>query len=239
MAVKRFLLICLIIIFILVFPGMLYLEDLGYINFAGGITDGNLHLEDSGADSDEDEQIDFSLFIVSPDKNIIIADKEEEWLQLRKERAEEEAAAAEAARAAQSQSAGGSTSTSQKEQQMLSYVNEARINAGLSALTYCSQLTSTARAKSRDMIENNYFSHTSPRYGGLGDLLNHYGVSYRIAGENLAMNSSGSVSQAHNSLMNSPGHRENILNRNFTHVGIGIQVKGDGSHYYTQLFVGY
>ncbi len=238
MAVKRFLLICVIITVILTFPVMLYLEDLGYINFVGIITDGDEDLEDSGTGSGEEEPIDFSSFIASPDKNKIIADKEEEWLQLRKERAEEEAAV-EAARAAESQSAGGSTSTSQKEQQMLSYVNEARIKAGLPALTYCSQLTSTARAKSRDMIENNYFSHTSPRYGGLGDLLSHYGVGYRTAGENLAMNSSGIVREAHNSLMNSPGHRANILNGNFTHVGIGIQVKGDGSHYYTQLFVGY
>jgi len=126
LAVKRFLLICVIITVILTFPVMLYLEDLGYINFVGIITDGDEDLEDSGTGSGEEEPIDFSSFIASPDKNKIIADKEEEWLQLRKERAEEEAAV-EAARAAESQSAGGSTSTSQKEQQMLSYVNEARI----------------------------------------------------------------------------------------------------------------
>lgn len=121
---------------------------------------------------------------------------------------------------------------------MLSLVNAARTSNGLSALTLNSKLTSTARAKSRDMIDNNYFSHTSPRYGSLSGLLSHHGISYRTAGENLAMNSSGSVIAAHNSLMASPGHRENIMNSSFSQIGIGIQVKGDGSHYYTQLFIG-
>ncbi len=131
-----------------------------------------------------------------------------------------------------------SSSLSAKEQEMLNLVNQARSNAGLSQLQVCSELTRAARAKSKDMIDNNYFSHTSPRYGGLEGLLRNFGISYRSAGENLAMNSSGSVSAAHNSLMNSPGHRDNILGSSYRFVGIGIHVKSDGSHYYTQLFVG-
>lgn len=131
----------------------------------------------------------------------------------------------------------GKTSIRQKEQEMIDYINQARSKAGLSSLSYCSQLTSVARAKSRDMIDNNYFSHTSPRYGGLGDMLSAHGVSYRSAGENLAMNTNGSVRTAHNSLMNSSGHRANILG-NYKKVGVGIEVKSDGSHYYTQLFIG-
>ncbi|MDW7739799.1 MAG: CAP domain-containing protein [Bacillota bacterium] len=137
-----------------------------------------------------------------------------------------------------SSSSGSSVSLSQKEKQMLDYINDARKTAGLPALQLNSQLTSAARAKSKDMVDNNYFSHSSPTYGTLEGLLKRFGINYRTAGENLAMNSNGSVSAAHNSLMGSPGHRANILNSGYTAVGIGIHVKSDGSHYYTQLFIG-
>jgi len=126
-----------------------------------------------------------------------------------------------------------------KEQQMVNLINQARANAGLPPLQVSSQLTNAARAKSRDMIEKNYFSHTSPTYGSFTNLLNQYGVSYRSAAENLAMNSNGSVTGAHDMLMGSPGHRTNILGGSYSLVGVGIQVRSDGSHFYTQLFVGY
>jgi len=88
------------------------------------------------------------------------------------------------------------------------------------------------------MVNCNYFSHTSPTFGDLAGLLQGFGITYSAAGENLAMNSNGSVSAAHNSLMGSAGHRANILNAKFRYVGVGIHTKSDGSHYYTQLFVG-
>lgn len=132
-----------------------------------------------------------------------------------------------------------STSNVEKEQQMINYINEARRDAGLSILQVNNQLTITARAKSKDMVINNYFDHYSPTYGDMTGLLSSFGISYRLAGENLALNSSGSVYEAHNMLMNSPGHRSNILNPYFTIVGVGIHVRSDGIHYYTQLFVGY
>ena len=122
---------------------------------------------------------------------------------------------------------------------MINLINQARANAGLPPLQVSSQLTNAARAKSRDMIEKNYFSHTSPTYGSFTNLLNQYGVSYRSAAENLAMNSNGSVTGAHDMLMASPGHRTNILGGSYSLVGVGIQVRIDGSHFYTQLFVGY
>ncbi len=133
-------------------------------------------------------------------------------------------------------SAGGAAG---KEQQLVNLINQARANAGLPPLQVSSQLTNAARAKSRDMIDKNYFSHTSPTYGSFTDLLRHFGISYRSAAENLAMNSNGSVTGAHDMLMASPGHRTNILGGSYSHVGVGIQVRGDGSHFYTQLFVGY
>ena len=123
-----------------------------------------------------------------------------------------------------------------KEQQMINLINQARSNAGLPALQVSSDLTKAARAKSKDMVNKNYFSHTSPTCGSLTSMLQHFGISYSAAGENLAMNTSGSVSAAHESLMNSSGHRSNILEPRFSHMGVGIQVKSDGSYYYTQLF---
>ncbi len=130
-----------------------------------------------------------------------------------------------------------STSLSSREQQMVSAINQARSSAGLPPLQVSSQINAAARAKSRDMAANNYFSHNSPTYGSFTGLLDHFGVSYRSAGENLAWNTNGSVSAAHNSLMNSSGHRANILGRGFSHVGVGVHQSG-GRYFYTQLFIG-
>lgn len=129
-----------------------------------------------------------------------------------------------------------SVDNNSKEQQMINLINQARSNAGLPALQVSSDLTKAARAKSKDMVDKNYFSHTSPTYGSLTSMLQHFGISYSAAGENLAMNTNGSVNAAHESLMNSPGHRSNILEPRFSYVGVGIQVRSDGSHYFTQLF---
>ncbi len=124
-----------------------------------------------------------------------------------------------------------------KEQQMINLINQARSNAGLPNLQVSSELSKAARAKSKDMVDKNYFSHTSPTYGSLVTMLQYFGISYSAAGENLAMNTSGSVSAAHESLMNSPGHRSNILEPRYIYVGVGIQVRSDGSHYYTQIYI--
>ncbi|HYF96340.1 MAG TPA: CAP domain-containing protein, partial [Symbiobacteriaceae bacterium] len=96
-----------------------------------------------------------------------------------------------------------------EEQQMLNLVNSERAKAGLPALKADLEMTKVARLKSQDMIDRNYFSHQSPTYGSPFDMLTRFGVSYRTAGENIAGN--GSVSGAHTSLMNSSGHRANIL----------------------------
>lgn len=123
-----------------------------------------------------------------------------------------------------------------EEKQMLDLVNSERTKHGLKPLIIDMEITKVARIKSRDMIDNNYFSHTSPTYGSPFDMMKRFGISYRTAGENLAGNSS--VTGAHTALMNSEGHRKNILNPNFTHIGIGIE---KGSRYgmmFTQMFVG-
>jgi len=90
--------------------------------------------------------------------------------------------------------------------------------------------------KSQDMVDKNYFAHQSPTYGSPFELMRSQGISYRTAGENLA--GAPSVETAHRNLMNSPGHRANILNPNFTHVGVGIVNGGPYGKMFTQHFIG-
>lgn len=124
-----------------------------------------------------------------------------------------------------------------EEQQMLNLVNQERTSRGLKPLSLDSRLTSVARAYSQEMVTNNFFSHTSAVDGSSPfDRIKRAGITYKYAGENLAYNSS--VSTAHTALMNSDGHRRNILNPNFTHIGIGIVKKGTSQIMVTQAFIG-
>lgn len=122
------------------------------------------------------------------------------------------------------------------ETQMVDLVNSERSRAGVPALTVNVDLSNMARVKSQDMITNGYFSHNSPTYGSPFDMMKAFGISFRTAGENIAMNQS--VENAHTSLMNSEGHRANILNPSYTQIGIGIVSDGHGSIYITQEFIG-
>jgi len=128
-----------------------------------------------------------------------------------------------------------STGASQEEQQMLALINEERAKAGLKPLQMDSKLVAVARMKSKDMIDKNYFSHTSPTYGDPFTMMKSAGISFGYAGENLAGHQT--VAGAHEALMNSPGHRANILNANYTHIGIGIVDGGPYGKMFTQLFI--
>ena len=122
------------------------------------------------------------------------------------------------------------------EQQMLNLVNEERQKAGLSPLKADPALTKMARAKSQDMIDNNYFDHNSPTYGSPFEMMDQFGITYKTAGENIAGN--GSVQGAHTALMNSQGHRENILGSQYTKIGIGIKDGGPYGKMFSQEFTG-
>lgn len=122
------------------------------------------------------------------------------------------------------------------EAQMVQLVNSERIRAGVPALTVNGGLTHMARIKSQDMITGGYFSHQSPAYGSPFDMMKTFGISFRTAGENIAMNQS--VQAAHSALMNSEDHRANILNAAFREVGVGIVSDGHGNLYITQEFIG-
>ena len=106
------------------------------------------------------------------------------------------------------------------EVKMIKLLNDERTQRGLSPLKADRELTQVARAHSKDMFVKGYFSHISPDGKDPFDRMNAAGIRYLAAGENIAL--AQSLSIAHSGLMNSPGHRANILNPAFGHVGIGI-----------------
>ena len=130
-----------------------------------------------------------------------------------------------------------SSSYSSFQNEVVRLVNVERAKNGLAALSSDSLLMKTATVKSQDMAKNNYFSHTSPTYGSPFDLMKQYGVSYRAAGENIAMGQT-SPAQVMNGWMNSAGHRANILNSSFTKIGVGVAQNSAGQYYWTQHFIG-
>jgi uncharacterized protein YkwD len=110
------------------------------------------------------------------------------------------------------------------EKQMLDLVNEERIANGLQPLAADPELTEVARRHSSDMFARSYFAHDSPEGDTPFDRMHDANVRFLIAGENLAL--APTVSLAHTGLMNSPGHRANILRPQFGRVGIGIMDGG-------------
>ena len=126
-------------------------------------------------------------------------------------------------------------SITNEEQQLIDLINQSRQQNGLKALIPDNQLSEVARIKSKDMVDNNYFSHNSPTYGDPFKMLKDFGFQYLRAAENIAGNSS--VEKAHEALMNSPGHRKNILTPEFTHVGVGIQKGSQYGYMFTELFI--
>ena len=112
------------------------------------------------------------------------------------------------------------------EQQVLELLNQERRVRGLPELTMRDDARKVARAHSRDMFARGYFSHQTPEGISPFQRLQQGGVVFLVAGENLAL--APSVQQAHDGLMNSPPHRENILSPNYRQVGVGII---DGGRY--------
>ncbi|MDB0438373.1 sporulation protein [Clostridioides difficile] len=134
-----------------------------------------------------------------------------------------------------SDSTTGNFSAYQKE--VVDLVNVERSKAGLNPLTLDADVSNVATKKSQDMIDNNYFAHNSPTYGSPFDMLKKFGISYKTAGENIAMGQK-TPKEVVNAWMNSEGHRKNILNPNYSKIGVGVAQKSGGSIYWTQIFVG-
>jgi len=126
------------------------------------------------------------------------------------------------------------TAVSAYEQKVVELTNQERAKNGLKPLALDTALSKVAREKSRDMQNKGYFSHTSPTYGSPFDMMKKFGITYRSAGENIAMGQPTPEAVV-KAWMNSAGHRANILNSSYTHIGVGHIASGN---YWTQMFIG-
>ncbi len=104
---------------------------------------------------------------------------------------------------------------------IVSLANSARVEGGLPELTTSSLLSKAADNKAKDMLARQYFSHNTPDGATPWSFIKAVGYSYSTAGENLAIDYTD-ASSVQTAWMNSPGHRANIMNKNFTQIGIGI-----------------
>ncbi|MBM7704311.1 CAP domain-containing protein [Metabacillus iocasae] len=123
---------------------------------------------------------------------------------------------------------------SEYEQQVVQLVNQEREKQGLKPLQLDKELSDVAREKSKDMKEKGYFDHNSPTYGSPFDMMKQFGIEYTAAGENIAKGQK-TPEEVMDGWMNSDGHRKNIMNPNFTHIGVGY-VDGEMPHW-TQMFI--
>ena len=118
--------------------------------------------------------------------------------------------------------------------QVVKLVNEERAKAGLSPLTVNSKAANAAQTRAREIEKS--FSHTRPDGSSFNTALTEAGVSFRGAGENIAYGQT-TPQQVMEGWMNSSGHRANILNANYTSIGVGHYKNGAGVDYWTQLFI--
>ncbi len=126
------------------------------------------------------------------------------------------------------------------ENEMLDELNAERTRRGLGALRTDTTLTSLARGYAREMLRRHFFGHVTPDGTTIAQRLALVSYHYKRAGENLAYGTGdeGSVSAAFNHWMESPGHRANILDRDFTRIGIGAIAVGAYATIYVQEFAG-
>jgi uncharacterized YkwD family protein len=125
-----------------------------------------------------------------------------------------------------------SSTVSNYANQVLTLVNAERSKAGLKPLKMNATLNKSAQAKSQDMHDKHYFDHNSPTYGTPFQMMNKFGYKYSYAGENIAQGQK-TPKEVMDAWMNSAGHRANILNSNYTEIGIGYVADGN---YWTQQF---
>jgi uncharacterized protein YkwD len=120
------------------------------------------------------------------------------------------------------------------EREMLNLINKERNKLAIPELVVDSSLTHIAREHATDMWKRKYFSHVSPEGNDVADRLRTNGLNYTFAGENLAL--APTVTTAHTGLMNSKGHRENILDQKFKKVGVGVIDNGVYGKMFVEVF---
>ena len=119
---------------------------------------------------------------------------------------------------------------------VLELVNQERTEQGLDALVWNEDVAKVAQEKAEDMARNGYFSHTSPTYGSPFEMMKSFGISYSAAGENIAKGYTTPEAVMHG-WMNSEGHRANILNSQFTQLGVGVAKDSNGALCWVQMFI--
>lgn len=117
-------------------------------------------------------------------------------------------------------------------EQVVALVNIERAKVGLPSLTMSEDLNRAAQIRARETVQS--FSHTRPNGSSFSSVLKENGISYRGAGENIAWGQRTPEAVV-NAWMNSEGHRANILNKNYTSIGVGYHLNGS-TPYWTQLF---
>ncbi|WP_345241657.1 CAP domain-containing protein [Pontibacillus salipaludis] len=137
---------------------------------------------------------------------------------------------------AQEQKEQANKADSEFKAKVVELTNKERKKQGLPALKADAELRGVAQKKSEDMVKNDYFSHNSPRYGSPFEMMQNFGIDYKTAAENIAAGQQ-TPEKVVQQWMNSSGHRKNILNKNVTHIGIGIAEGGEMGIYWTQMFI--
>lgn len=122
------------------------------------------------------------------------------------------------------------------EYQLFDLTNAARVKHGLPTLSWEESLRKTARDHSIDMAENNFFGHTNQAGQSPFDRMEEDGIAFKLAGENLAAGQLSSI-YAHEGLMNSLGHRENILKDDFEALAVGVAFNSDSQPFFTENFL--
>lgn len=123
-----------------------------------------------------------------------------------------------------------------EEQEFINLINNEREKNNLPLLEIDEDLQNVARLKAEDLVKNNYFSHTSPTFGTLYEMLDDNGIKYKTASENIAGNSS--ICGAVTALMNSEAHKKNILSNEFNYTGISVVNSPTYGKILVQLFIG-
>ncbi|MGE7758766.1 CAP domain-containing protein [Peribacillus sp. NPDC097895] len=122
------------------------------------------------------------------------------------------------------------------EYQLFDLTNASRVNHDLSVLSWDKQVKVTAQDHSEDMAVNQYFNHTNLEGESPFDRMEDDQIKFRMAGENLAAGQNSSIF-AHEGLMNSIGHRENKLQKDFESLGVGVAFDDEEKPYYTENYL--
>lgn len=128
----------------------------------------------------------------------------------------------------------------QGSRELMALINQARQSGGLAPVEIDAQISNVSIARSRDMATRNYFSHTTPEGTDFLQALKVNGISYKLAGEIIAMNNYAAdktVRAAYDTYINSPGHRAIIMDGHYNKAGVGMAKDAKGYFFYTVIFV--